>query len=381
MEFGNDDIEAAVRLRRTLHQRPDLSGEERETARTICDFLAMASPDQIVEGLGGHGVASVFAGLDPGPTLLLRAELDALPIEEASSLPYRSHRSGKAHLCGHDGHAAILCLVALHLKDHRPARGRVVLLFQPAEETGEGAARVIADPKFQPLRPDRSFALHNMPGLPLGFGAIRAGAVNCASRGLRIRLGGSTAHASTPWTGRSPVAAAIDLMQALPSLGRRGPLDETYRFATLTHVRIGEPTFGVSPGEAELLVTLRTMLDAGMDDLCQQAERMVQERASAENLAASWSYEDIFRHCLNHGDCVGAFRSAMSSIGMAQGPGEPIHASEDFGLFGDLGPSAMMFLGAGVDRPALHDPAYEFPEELIPTGAGVFSRIVRDALG
>ncbi len=155
---------------------------------------------------------------------------------------------------------ATLAALARGLARQRPRRGRAVLLFQPAEETGAGAAAVVADPKFAEIAPDFVFAYHNMPGLPSGRVALAAGPVNCASRGMRIALSGKTAHASTPELGVSPMAALARLMPELASLGRGGALESAdFAMVTVTHARMGEPAFGVAPGYAEIWATLRTL--------------------------------------------------------------------------------------------------------------------------
>lgn len=168
----NDDVADLIVWRRKLHAMPELSGQEIRTAEELRACLATMRPDRIIAGLGGHGVAAVYQGADPGPTVLFRAELDALPITEETGLGHRSTIAGKAHLCGHDGHMATLAALARGLGRQRPRRGRVVLLFQPAEETGAGAAAVLADPCFAAIAPDVSFSYHNMPGLPLGRVAL-----------------------------------------------------------------------------------------------------------------------------------------------------------------------------------------------------------------
>ena len=178
----NSDMVDLVDLRHRLHRRPEISGEERETAATIVEFLKPTGPDRIVTELGGHGVAAIYEGAEPGPTVLIRAELDALPIEELSDSDHRSEIPGKGHLCGHDGHMTILAGLARGLQRNPPQKGRAILLFQPAEETGAGAAAVMADPKFEEIVPDYAFSLHNRPGVPVGHARISEGAANCASR-------------------------------------------------------------------------------------------------------------------------------------------------------------------------------------------------------
>ncbi|MFO7608685.1 MAG: M20/M25/M40 family metallo-hydrolase [Candidatus Krumholzibacteriia bacterium] len=177
-----------VALRHRLHALAELSGAEAATAAAVADLLRACAPADLLTGLGGHGVAAVFAAPAgaPGPTVVLRAELDALPIPETLDLDHASLTAGCAHKCGHDGHTAILLGVARELAATPPAGGRVVLLFQPAEETGQGAARVAADPRFLDLSPDWLFALHNLPGYPAGKVLVRAGAFCAGSAGLTV---------------------------------------------------------------------------------------------------------------------------------------------------------------------------------------------------
>lgn len=225
MFLTNSDMVELIELRHALHRKPEVSGEERETARTIIGFLAPSAPDRVVTGIGGHGVAAIYEGSEPGPTVLVRAELDALPIEELSGVPHSSQVPGKGHLCGHDGHMTILAALSRGLGRQRPQRGRAILMFQPAEETGAGAAAVIADPKFKEIVPDFSFSLHNKPGMPLGTIRLSEGAANCASRGLKIVLNGRTSHAATPEHAISPMKALARLLPELTALGPGGALD------------------------------------------------------------------------------------------------------------------------------------------------------------
>ncbi|MBT9371002.1 amidohydrolase [Rhizobium sp. CSW-27] len=367
--------------RRHLHAMPEVSGEEHQTAAEVARFLEMTEPDMIVTGLGGTGVASVFGGHEPGPTVMFRAELDALPIAEISDLPHRSRIAGKGHMCGHDGHMAILSSLALAFQRSRPARGRVVLLFQPAEENGAGAAAVLADPKFRPLTPDYAFALHNMPGIGHGVSWIKDGPANCASCGLKITLTGRTAHASMPESGISPAPAIADLIPALSAL-RAGTLDGgDLVLATVTHATIGEPAFGIAPGQAELWVTLRTVWDSAMHELRARAEGLAREIAAVHGLGVGFSYHDAFGHCVNDPEAAAIIRHALAAEGLPHERGEAFRASEDFGRFGTVSKSAMFFLGSGEKHPALHNPDYDFPDTLIPIGARIFLRIAKDLLG
>ncbi|MGV1794429.1 amidohydrolase [Rhizobium sp. A37_96] len=382
MFLTEGDIGDLVRFRHDLHRHPEISGEEHETAGRVVSFLTPLKPDRIMTGLGGTGVAAVFEGKGSGPTLLFRCELDALPIAETRDIAHKSLVAGKGHMCGHDGHMAIMAGLAHGLSRERLRRGRVVLLFQPAEETGAGAAAVLDDPRFAEIRPDFSFSLHNSPGLAFGEVALAEGPVNCASRGIRIRLTGRTAHASTPRSGKSPMGAVAALMTALAAMSVDGARDESLSMVTVTHASLGEPTFGVAPGTAEVWATLRTLIDDRMEHLCNEVEALVKQVATAEGLGLSIDYSDIFSHCENSPEAVARLAEALEQQGIVFGRGNlPMLGSEDFGRFRAVAPSAMFLLGAGPNCPALHSPDYDFPDGLIGIGAGVFMRVVQNMLG
>jgi amidohydrolase len=382
MFLTNQDVVDLTEWRRELHRIPEVSREEAQTALKVEAFLKINGADRIISGLGGYGVAGIFEGSVPGPTVMFRAELDALPIEEISDVPHRSTVPGKAHLCGHDGHMAIVAALARGLSRERPQRGRVILLFQPAEEDGSGAAAVVADPGFDEIQPDFVFALHNLPGMKLGKAALIEGPVSCASRGMRITLTGKTAHASMPETGLSPANAMASLMPALTALGSGGPMDGSFAMVTVTHARLGEPAFGIAPAHGEVWATLRTLTDAGMDALVAKAEGLAKEVVREYGLALDIAYDDIFNHCENAPEAVTHLRRALDAEGVPHDRGNlPMRPSEDFGNLGARAPAAMFFLGAGERHPSLHNPDYDFPDELIAIGSRVFMRTLRDLLG
>lgn len=381
MFLTNRDMVELQAFRHDLHRHPEVSGEERETARRVVEALRPLAPSKLLTELGGHGVAAVFESKEPGPTLLFRAELDALPIEEKSQADHRSTVAGKGHLCGHDGHSTILLALATGLSRQPIARGRVVLLWQPAEEDGSGAAAVLKDPRFAEIRPDFAYSLHNMPGLAFGTVALKSGPVNCASRGMKIRLSGKTAHASQPETGLSPMAAISKLMPALTALSNGAPPATDFTLATVTHASLGEQAFGIAPGDAEIWVTLRTLIDDRMAELCEKAEQLVVEAAREAGLDHSISYHDIFFHCENAPEAVAHLEEALTSEGVRFDEGTlPMRASEDFGRLRAICPSAMFFLGAGEKHPALHNPDYDYPDDLTAIGARVFMAVIRKAL-
>ncbi|WP_209596076.1 amidohydrolase [Ruegeria sp. HKCCSP351] len=377
-----DQIARLTLLRHELHQHPELSGQEKNTAARVAELVHKAGADHVLTGIGGHGVAAVFESGQPGPSLGIRCELDGLPIQELADHSYVSQVVGKGHLCGHDGHMTMVLGVADGLKHHRPVKGRVVLIFQPAEETGHGAIAFRADPQYAEVAPDLVLSLHNLPGLELGAVEICDGPANCASRGMQIVLTGKTSHAAAPQDGVSPAGALANLMPALNALGGGGDLNDDYALTTVTHATLGERTVGVAPGRAELWVTLRTVTDARMAQLISDAESLVREMAKAEGLAVEISYDEVFEACANHPEAVSILYTACTEQGVAcRFVDQPQRFSEDFGQFGKSAKAAMFWLGSGSDHPQLHNPDYDFPDALIPIGTGIFLKAIEAVLG
>jgi amidohydrolase len=378
----NLDLMELSELRRELHRHPELSGEEVQTARTIAGALEPMSPTRILTGLGGHGVAAIFDSGTDGPTVLFRAELDALPITERNDIPWSSQVPGKSHVCGHDGHMTMLLALGRMISRQPVAKGRVVLMFQPAEEDGSGAKAVVADPAYQEIQPDWAFAIHIEPGRPFGYVSSCPGLINCASLGLEIKLTGKTAHAADPEDGVSPALGVAKLIPALNALGRGGKLDDDFRLVTITHVRIGEPSFGVAPGEGVIYATLRTAGDEGMESLETTARTLAIAVGKEFGLSVEFEVSDNFAASINDPEAYGVATAAMDAINVPHGDaGVPMRASEDFGVFGWGAKAAMLCLGPGEGYAALHNPDYDFPDDLIPVGSAIFERIARDLLG
>ena len=375
MRLTNSDLTELTNWRRKMHMFPEISGEEAETAARVVAALEPLGPDLIETGLGGHGVAALFRGRDAKQRVMIRCELDALPIEELSDAPHRSQVPGKGHLCGHDGHMAVLMGLARLLSRERFDHLDVLLLFQPAEETGAGAAAVLAEERFCVLAPDCALSLHNVPGEPLGQVSLAAGPVNCASRGMRVRLAGKTAHASQPETGVSPGLALAEITQGLAAMLRGTPAEADFRMATVTHMSMGEQAFGVAPGAGEIWATLRTLTDEGMADLVGDAEGLVHR--AAEELGVTIDYHDVFPASVNDADLTALARDALSDTGLTLTDTPlPMRWSEDFGRFAEICPTVMLFPGSGCETPALHNPDYDFPDDLIAIGVDMFSAIL-----
>ena len=267
-----------VDLRRKLHRYPELSGSEKVTSGMISEFLKNLEPDEIIHDLGGMGLAARFKGNKKGPRVIVRAELDALPIQENSDLVHRSTVNGVSHKCGHDGHMAIVAGVAEKFSQKKPEKGELIVLFQPAEETGMGANEVINDEKFSSIEPDYIIALHNLPGFNKNEIILSKGVFSAASIGMIVELKGKTSHAAEPENGISPAAAVADILKELPLLAGKDDF-KSFTLVTIIHARIGEVAFGTSPGDAVVMATLRALDNDEMENLVIMAEALVLEKA------------------------------------------------------------------------------------------------------
>lgn len=368
-------------LRHRLHRLAERSGEERRTADAVREFLSRQSPGRIEADLGGHGVAAVWDGPSPGPTVLLRADLDALPLPESLALPHGSLTEGVAHKCGHDGHMAMLAGVGVALAQRPPARGRAVLLFQPAEETGAGARAVLDDPRFAAIAPDRVLALHNLPGFPTGSVLLRDGVFASASRGLAVTLRGVTSHAAEPAAGRSPALAVAQLIadwSAAPQL--HSALAEAAQ-VTVIHARVGERAFGTSPGEGCVMATLRAHETAVLERLAAHCEERARGLATAHGLEIQVDWVEPFPATC----CDPGTNAVLEAVARERGLvvrrlEHPFPWSEDFGHFTAVAPGALFGLGAGPEQPALHHPRYDFPDALLAIGPPLLEAALRRLL-
>jgi amidohydrolase len=273
----------------------------------------------------------------------------------------------------------VLAAAGARLAAKRPARGRVVLLFQPAEETGEGAAAVIADPRFASIRPDFAFAWHNLPGFPAGEVIVREGEFSSASRGLSVVLSGSTAHAAQPETGVSPARAMCDIIAKLSDPAAGGAAAGETAFATVVGARLGEKAFGTAPGRAEIWATLRSATDEAMAALVDRAEGTVRRAAERYRLGHRTAYADTFPAVVNSPRAAAMVRAAAGDAPVRT-PEAPFRWSEDFGRLASVAEGALFGIGAGREGPDLHNPDYDFPEELIAPATDILMRIVGECL-
>lgn len=379
--LNSTHLKKLTSLRHKLHQNPELSFEETITASIIKEWFKPLKPDRIIDKLGGEGLAFIYKGEKTGKNILFRCELDALPIQESTDLKYQSCNRGISHSCGHDGHMAIMASLGLLLSQERPPSGQVVLLFQPAEETGQGARQILKEKEFRSLKPDFVFAFHNLPGHPLGQILIRKDTFYCASTGIIIHLKGQPSHAAHPENGISPTTAVCELVSKLPRFTTRKELKDICSLITITHVKIGVPSLGITPGEAEIMATLRTESDADLARITTLFENRVLTTARKYNLKCNISRKEQFSATVNNSQVCNIIEQVSSQLSYSYKKLEyPLRVSEDFSEFTSRYPGAIFGIGAGENHPQLHNANYDFPDELIPLTSKLLVEIIHNIL-
>ena len=381
MKALNEFLPELVALRKELHHTPEIAGKEYKTSRLLLHFCSRFKPSRIIEKLGKTGLALIFDSGKPGNTLLFRADMDALPIEEDIELPYTSPRKSLSHKCGHDGHMTILSGLAFLLHLHPVRNGRVVLLFQPSEEVGKGALAVLHDLKFRDITPDFAFALHNLPGFPRNSIVVKDGTFSMASEGLVVHLKGHASHAAYPEQGISPLPAAMELLEKLPKLAGNKRGHHEFTQLTITHAKVGRFGFGTVPGTAEIAMTLRAEVFKDLERLHLDVNKTVARLATQYYLEETFKRYEPFLATVNDPLAVNAIREVASRhrlqlIELSQ----PFRWSEDFGQFTSRFKGAIFGLGAGENHSDLHTWYYDFPDEILETGITMFYGIIQDLL-
>lgn len=364
-------------LRKYIHQHPEMSGLEENTAIFLLNKFKKLNPAQIVESIGGYGFLVVFDSGKEGDSLLFRSELDGLPIYETSDFEHKSIYKDKGHQCGHDGHMAMLLGLGIFLSKNPLKSGKVSLLYQPAEETGEGADLVIHDLKFSALHFDEVFALHNLPGYELGSIVVKENAFTAAVKSVVFKLHGKTAHAAEPENGINPSLAVADILHKLESLNHHIPQQDDFKLVTIIHVKIGEQAYGVSAGEAEIHLTYRCWSNEQLEVLENDILKMVIAISNSYHLVIEHHFLQTFYANENSKESVDIVRTAANYLAFKTTENEfPFKWGEDFGYFTKKYKGCLFGLGSGLNQPALHHPNYDFPDELIPYGIQIFKEII-----
>jgi amidohydrolase len=303
--------------------------------------------------------------------------LDALPIQEENLFSHRSKTDNISHKCGHDGHMVILIGLAKWLKHNPNPKGVIYLLFQPAEETGEGAESILKQPYFNDLHLDYVFALHNLPGYPKHSIIVREDNFNASVKSIIISLKGKTSHASEPEHGINPSIAIAQLLIAFSNFSQPDTNRLDFKLITPVHVNIGKKAYGVSAGSGEIHLTVRSWSEPQMKLLTDSIKEEVERIAGENHLLYSFEYLQSFASNFNSKDAVNYVEHAAKDLELHLfKPKTPFKWGEDFGLFTKKYKGCMFGLGAGENMPALHNPDYDFPNEIIDTGLKMFGQII-----
>jgi len=369
--------------RRDIHAHPELAYDVHRTAGLVAEKLRNFGCDDVVTGIGRTGVVGVIRGARTGSvrTIGLRADMDALPIEEANEVPHKSTVPGKMHACGHDGHTAMLLGAARYLAETRNFAGTAVVIFQPAEEGGGGGRSMVQDGLMERFGIEEVYGMHNFPGLPLGQFALRPGPLMAAADRILIEIEGCGAHAARPHLGIDTVLVGAQIVNQIQSIVSRNvdPLEAAV--ITITVFQAGT-TDNVIPQTGILRGTARSLTPKMRDLVESRLQQMVPAIAQAHGATAKLTYRRDYPVTSNHEQQT-AF--ATSVAGEIAGPERvndrvpPVMGAEDFSYMLEARPGAMIFVGNG-DTAGLHHPRYDFNDEAIPVGTSYWVRLVERAL-
>jgi hippurate hydrolase len=369
--------------RRDFHENPELLYEVHRTAGIVAEKLRQFGCDEVVTGIGRTGVVAVIKGKTDksGKVIGIRADMDALPIEEATNAPHKSKVQGAMHACGHDGHTAILLGAAKYLAETRNFDGTAVMIFQPAEEGGAGADAMLKDGLLERFGVQEVYGLHNMPGIPVGNFALRPGPLMAAADRFDIQIEGKGGHAARPHEGVDTLLVACQVVTALQSIVARNvnPLESAV--VSVCSIQAGN-TFNVIPQHARLLGTVRTLTDE-VRDLCETRIRAVVESVcAAYGATVKIEYNRGYPVTRNHpeqADFLGRMAAQVGGEGAVDTEVAPLMGAEDFSFMLEQRPGAYIFLGNGATA-GVHHPAYDFNDEAIPYGVSLWAKVVETAM-
>jgi amidohydrolase len=378
-------------IRRDLHAHPELCYEEHRTA----DIIAARLEDwgiPVVRGLGGTGVVGIIKNGTSNRTIGLRADMDALPMQELNTFDHASRHPGKMHACGHDGHTAMLLGAAHYLSHHRNFDGTVVLIFQPAEEGGAGAQRMIDDGLFDQFPVDAVYGMHNWPGLPAGSFGVIPGPMMASSNEFRVVVKGKGAHAAQPHRGIDPVMVAVQIAQGWQTIVSRekNPLETAV--LSITQIHAGSAT-NVIPDEAVLIGTVRTFSTEVLDLIERRMEDMANGIAAGFNASVDFGFKRNYPPLINHPEQTAFAVEAMRAVVGAANVNtevEPTMGAEDFAFMLQAKPGCYVFIGNGdgehrsgghgLGPCQLHNGSYDFNDQLLPIGASYWVKLVETGL-
>jgi len=371
--------------RRDIHAHPELLYDVHRTAASVAEKLRGFGCDEVATGLGRTGLVGLIHGRRPATggerVIGLRADMDALPIAEATGAPYASQNPGKMHACGHDGHTAMLLGAAKYLAETRNFAGTAALIFQPAEEGGAGAKAMIDDGLMDRFRIDEVYGMHNFPGLPVGHFAIRSGPVMAATDTITIDIEGVGGHAARPQFTVDPILVGAQIISQLQSVVARNidPLDSAVISICVFQAGTAE---NIIPQTARLRGTARSFVPHVRDLLERRVHEVVEGIARAHGAKATLNYRRGYPVTRNHEEQTAFAAQVAAEVAGAERVDTdmaPVMGGEDFSYMLQARPGAFIFIGNG-DSAGLHHPAYDFNDEAIPVGTSYWVRLVETTL-
>jgi amidohydrolase len=366
--------------RRDLHAHPELLYDVHRTAATVADRLQAFGCDEVVTGIGRTGVVAVIRGRKgSGPAIGLRADMDALPIEEATGLPYASRISGKMHACGHDGHTAMLLGAARYLADTRNFAGTAVIIFQPAEEGGAGGKAMVDDGLITRFGIGEVYGMHNYPGMPVGAFGIRPGPMMAAADYITIDIEGQGGHAARPHFTIDPVLVGAHMITAMQSVVARNVDPLKSGVVSITMVEAGNAD-NVIPQKVRLRGTARSLAEDVRTLLEERLHAIVEHTAAAFGAQAKLTYRRNYPVLVNHERQTDFAASVAKQVGTQVDTDlPPMMGAEDFSFMLNERPGAFIWVGNG-ESAGLHHPKYNFNDDVIPYGTSYWVKLVETAL-
>ncbi len=363
-------------VRHHLHQHPELSGQERETATFVAERLRALGMDAVKTDVGGHGIVATLHGQQAGPTFALRGDMDALPIQEESELSYRSCKAGVMHACGHDGHTATLLGTAAALTQLRDRiHGSIRFLFQPAEETVNGAEGMCAEGAMDDV--SAIVALHGWPGMAVGKIAVRPGPMMASSDTFDLTIRGRGAHAAMPHISVDPILTGAQIVLALQMLVSRETSPTDSVVVTVAQFHAGT-AHNIIPGTAEIRGTVRCLSKEIREEMPKRLERVIAGICAATRAEYTFSYRNGTPVTVNDvavNDLiatVGAETLGASNVVVLENPSM---GAEDFAVYLRYAPGAMFRIGVGENVTPLHTPTYNFSDAALAHGMELFTRV------
>jgi len=379
----NDLVPDAQAWRREIHQNPELMYDVEGTAKFVADRLRAFGCDEVKTAIGRTGVVGVIRGAKGSSSraIGLRADMDALPIEEETNLPYRSKIQGKMHACGHDGHTAMLLGAAQRLAQTRDFAGNAIVIFQPAEEGGAGAMAMIDDGLMDGFGIEEVYGMHNMPALPVGSFRLRKGATMASADEITITVEGQGGHAAMPHQGIDPVVIAAQIVVALQTIASRNidPLDSCV--VSITRFQAGTAN-NIIPQSAWLNGTVRTLKAATRDMVEKRIHEIASGLAASGGATARVEYRRGYPPTVNHSaqtDFAAGVARKVAGHANVDSNAPPEMGAEDFSFMLEARPGAFIFIGNG-DSAKLHHPAYDFNDAALPYGMSYWVELVETAL-